>query len=70
MMTDLPLPLIDLVHRIRSGVLFPLLFLLLLVDFSKLVKHIGECFLFFFFLSLNFLLANSESVFGSLGTKW
>lgn len=60
------LPLID-VWFIASGLafLFPLLFLLLLVDFNELVEHISECFLFFFFLSFNFL-ANSEPVLAAL----
>ena len=59
-----------MVHGVRPGIPFPLLLLLLLIDFSKFVKHVGECFLFFFFLSFNFLLANHKLVFGSLEIKW
>lgn len=67
--TYLPLPFINVVHRVGSCIFLPLHLLLFLVNFRKFVKHIGKSFLFLFLLSFDSLLTYCDFVFGCLQIK-
>ena len=62
-------PLVNICHRVWSGVPFPLHGLLLLVNLRELVEHVSKRLLLPLLLGFQAVLADGDLVLGSLNQK-